>query len=163
MVKNWKFETAVALVLKNEGGISADKDDRGGFTKYGISSRFHPDVDIVNLTKDGAKEIYWAKYWAPNKYASIKNESLAAKVMDLAVVCGPHRANRWLKMACNECGAGIVADGKIGPWTLSAVNDRDPVRLMVLFLRYARAYFEKIATGRQKKFLHGWLNRVFSI
>jgi lysozyme family protein len=57
------FERALAFTLRWEGGLSQDPDDPGGTTKYGISARAHPEVDVRNLTLEDAKEIYRKEYW----------------------------------------------------------------------------------------------------
>ena len=53
-----EFDEIIEVVLHHEGGYVNDPDDPGGETNFGIAKRSHPDVDIANLTKDGAKEIY---------------------------------------------------------------------------------------------------------
>ena len=50
------FNNIIEVVLKHEGGYVNDPKDLGGETKYGITKRFYPDVDIKNLTKEKAKE-----------------------------------------------------------------------------------------------------------
>lgn len=57
------FEKAVAFVLKHEGGYINDPRDPGGETKYGISKRAYPALDIKNLTEEQAKAIYRLDYW----------------------------------------------------------------------------------------------------
>jgi hypothetical protein len=57
------FNEAVEFVLRWEGGYVNDPNDPGGETKYGISKRAHPDLDIKNLTLDEAKNIYYNDYW----------------------------------------------------------------------------------------------------
>ena len=57
------FETALKFVLKWEGGYSNDPNDPGGETKYGISKRSYPELDISKLTLKQAKEIYYQNYW----------------------------------------------------------------------------------------------------
>jgi len=57
------FEMAIKFVLKWEGGYSFDKNDPGGETKYGISKKSYPTLDIKNLTLEKAKEIYYQNYW----------------------------------------------------------------------------------------------------
>ena len=47
-----RFEEAIKVILKHEGGYSNDKDDPGGATDYGISLRFLQDHDI-DLNGDG--------------------------------------------------------------------------------------------------------------
>jgi lysozyme family protein len=50
-----KFDKAFQEIIAIEGGLVNDKNDRGGLTKYGISQKAFPKVDIRNLTIDGAK------------------------------------------------------------------------------------------------------------
>lgn len=71
------FELAMRLVLEAEGvKLTADGQldqtaknptgyvvDAGGPTRFGISKNANPDVDIENLTLDGAKKLYRARYW----------------------------------------------------------------------------------------------------
>lgn len=45
------------------GGYTNDPVDPGGETKWGISKQANPTVDIKNLTRDQAVEIYKTKYW----------------------------------------------------------------------------------------------------
>lgn len=59
------FEKAFTFVMKWEGGYVCDKDDPGGETKFGISKRAHPDLDVKNLTEEEAKKIYFNEYWKP--------------------------------------------------------------------------------------------------
>jgi hypothetical protein len=60
------FHHAMVHVFEHEGGYSNDPDDPGGETNYGISKRYHPNVDIKNLTKEDAQTIYLTEYWLPN-------------------------------------------------------------------------------------------------
>ena len=57
------FNKAVEKVLKFEGVLSNDKYDAGGLTKYGISKRMYPSLDIANLTQEQAVAIYKRDYW----------------------------------------------------------------------------------------------------
>lgn len=57
------FPQAVALVVGIEAGYDNNPADPGGETKYGISKRAYPDVDIANLTLEQAQAIYQRDYW----------------------------------------------------------------------------------------------------
>lgn len=46
-----------------EGGYTPGEGDPGGRTKYGISQRAYPDLDIDELTWDEAQAIYRRDYW----------------------------------------------------------------------------------------------------
>ncbi len=57
------FDSAFAIVVGLEGGYVSDPKDPGGETKWGISKRAYPDLDIANLTLEEAKAIYQRDYW----------------------------------------------------------------------------------------------------
>ena len=61
-----KFDDIIEVVLEHEGGYVHDPKDLGGETNFGIAKRFYPDVDIKNLTKEQAKQIYKKDYWDKN-------------------------------------------------------------------------------------------------
>lgn len=52
-------------LLVVEGGYVNDPNDPGGETKYGISKRSYPHVDIKNLTEDDARKIFVEDYFNP--------------------------------------------------------------------------------------------------
>lgn len=85
------WPAAIEFVLIHEGGLSIDPDDPGGTTKYGISQKAHPKLDILNLSRDQAENIYHAEYWN-----AINADSLPWPmdliVFDTAVNCGKGRA-----------------------------------------------------------------------
>lgn len=82
MMTTPQFDDAFKLVVGEEGNYSNDPRDAGGETKYGISKRAYPHLDIANLTLDQAKEIYWTDYWSP-----LMRFRLADKFMFLAFEC----------------------------------------------------------------------------
>ena len=59
------FDSAFQIVVGLEGGYVDDPNDPGGATKYGISQRAYPDLQISTLTLDQAKAIYLRDYWTP--------------------------------------------------------------------------------------------------
>jgi lysozyme family protein len=60
-------DKSIALLFRLEGLESDDKKDKGGFTKYGIAQKYHPDINVPQLTKEQAKDIYLKEYWIPSK------------------------------------------------------------------------------------------------
>ena len=88
-----------------EGGsrVTNDPDDPGGLTKYGLSQKYNPDLDIATLTEAQAKEIYKERYWdkvngdeLPYPYDLI--------VADTAVNLGVHLALRFKEMCSSPEG-----------------------------------------------------------
>ena len=86
-----EFLIAVQSVLADEGGDSSNPADAGGATRFGISARAHPGVDIATLTRDGAVKIYWDEWWLRFGFAQLP-AAVAAKTFDLAVNMGASNA-----------------------------------------------------------------------
>lgn len=83
-----QFEQAVAFTLSWEGGYA---EDSGGPTKYGISQRSYPTLDIKNLTLDQAKAIYYEDYWLKSK-AYLEDYPAFIMRFDIAVLMGVNRS-----------------------------------------------------------------------
>lgn len=159
-----KFERAVARVLENECGYTNDPYDSGGETKYGISKRSYPNLDIRNLTLDGAKLIYYRDFWEPQKYKDFDSDELAEKVFDLAVNMGSARANELLQRALRAVGNPVKEDGIIGKITLTAINASNEKALLAALKSEAAGYYRSIVTknSNQSRFINGWLNRAYA-
>ncbi len=155
------FNKAFAFVMKNEGGYSNDASDAGGETKFGISKRSYPDIDIAHLTEEQATEIYERDFWAP--YASFPDR-IATKVFDLAVNMGHRQAVLILQRVLRCCGAlNVKDDGILGPVTRSAVQVAHQDLLMVALRSEAAGVYRLLAAKNpsQQKFLNGWLKRSY--
>jgi len=153
------FEAAFRHLLELEGGYSDDPDDRGGQTKYGISKRAHPDVDIPNLTLGQAKAIYWQSYWCANHCDKL-SEPLALALFDGVV---NHRAKVARKLL--QLALSVNPDGILGPVTLSTAASADCKRVIArYFAGRANLYREIIAANSsQAKFAYGWFKRLFKV
>ena len=68
------FNEIIEQVLEHEGGYVNDPKDLGGETKYGITKRFYPGVNIKELTKEKAKQIYKDDYWDKNRIEEVPQE-----------------------------------------------------------------------------------------
>lgn len=152
------FDTAIAQLMQHEGGYINDPDDPGGETKYGISARVYPDLDIKRLEMSDAIAIYRRDYWIAPKISCIDDPALAVKIFDLGVNIGTGHAARILQMAANLFGAALMVDGQIGEKTLAWVNHyRHPEALLMAVRVFAGNYY--ISLDRPK-YLAGWLRRL---
>ena len=148
------------VVLKSEGGYVDDPNDRGGETKYGISKRSHPEVDIKTLTIDGALDIYRRLYWLPCKAEKLMPE-LRYQYFDFVINAGQGNAVKVLQKACNgklKQSDKIAVDGQIGPMTIKASNKLEESRLKA----YKLLYYADIVLNNptQEKYWYGWYRRV---
>ena len=157
-----KFDKIIKVVLKHEGGYVNDPDDPGGETNFGIAKRSHPDVDIVNLTKEGAKEIYKKVYWDKNKVDDLP-DNLKHIFFDMCVNMGRGTAVKVLQGAINNKGGNLVVDGGFGSGTSFALAKYTPELARVRAFR-VRYYVE---LGNRKpdleKFYFGWFRRALEV
>ena len=161
------FERAVAETLKREGGYVADPDDPGGETKFGISKRSYPDLNIKRLSEDDAKEIYRRDFWERYGYGRIAEQMIAAKVFDLAVNMGPRTAHKVAQRALRAIEHTVIEDGVLGPKTLAALEAAAKANAdaLVAALRSEAGgqYRLLVAINAWKiKYLRGWLTRAYS-
>ena len=158
-----KFEKAFKYTITNEGVYANDHDDIGGETKYGISKRSYPNLDIKNLTLEEAKKIYFCDYWLKGKFEQIADENIATQLFDLSTNLGIKAETIVLQRALRSVGINVQEDGLLGSVTLSATNNADPNALLAAIKSEAAGYYRLIAAKnpQQQKFLSGWLSRAY--
>ena len=166
------FEEIIEVVLHHEGGFTDDPKDPGnwtggkegvgelGGTKYGISVKSFPDVDIKNLTKAEATLIYKTEYWDKNKVESLPEE-LWHIYFDCCVNMGKSRAVKILQQAANGKGAGLKVDGGLGPMTIGALKGVELERVRA----YRIKYYADLVTRKPdlEKFYFGWFRRGLEV
>ena len=159
------FDSIIGTILKHEGGYVDHKDDRGGETNFGIASKYHPDVDIKNLTLQGAKDIYYQKYWL--KYRVNEYPPKYQKIMfDMIVNMGNSRAVKIFQNALNHKKPKkrpLKVDGVLGKRTLKAANTYYCEVERIQMFR-AKFYFDIIRRNpSQKVFMYGWFKRAIQV
>lgn len=130
------FETAVQIILKHEGGYVNDPADPGGETKYGISKRSYPKINIKTLSKAAAIEIYRNDYW---EAAECDKAAKYFKLMifDTAVNCGVSTAINFYE----NCTS-------LSHYTVKRISR---------YLNLCRR------NSSLRKFLYGWINRTIDV
>lgn len=157
-----KFDRVMEFTLRWEGGYNNIPEDPGGETNFGIAKRSNPNVDIRNLTEEGAKEIYREKYWNKIKGDSLP-EPIALAVMDYAVNSGVPRASRTLQRTI-----GAKSDGIIGPVTLRKMQEyicsKGVVATAQEIVITRSDFLSDLVKRRQELavFLKGWMRRTHS-
>ncbi len=154
------FNEIIEHVLKHEGGYVNDPKDLGGETKYGITKRFYPDLDIKNLTIEQATEIYKKDYWDKNKVESLP-QNLWHIYFDMCVNMGKRTAVKVLQRAAVNRGRDIEVDGGLGPATIGALKGVELDRVRAFRVKY---YVDLItARPEQEKFYLGWFRRATEV
>lgn len=57
------LEKALITLFRKEGGCGTIKNDPGGYTCYGVTSRYFPQVKNPGFSRADAEEIYYQNYW----------------------------------------------------------------------------------------------------
>lgn len=148
------FDDAFERLLGHEGGYSNDARDPGGETKYGISKRAYPHLDIASLTVDDCKAIYKRDYWGPAGCDAVAG-AVKFDLFDMAVNSGVKTAVKTLQRA-----VGAVDDGILGPRTLQAVQSMPAGRLLARFNGYRLEMLASLPTW--PAFSRGWARRIAS-
>lgn len=155
-----RFKIFFTRLMKYEGGgkLVNDASDPGGLTKYGISARSHPGVDIAGLTEQGAKELYHSEYYKPLLIDEIEDERAAWQLFDFAVNAGKYRAVKTIQKII-----GTATDGEMGPITLKFIKGYKSEYPLYIVYRAERMkhYFALCDKNNSLlKFLKGWLIRT---
>lgn len=155
------FYQIIKKVIEHEGGYVNDPKDAGGETKYGITKRWYPEIDIKNLTLDDAIDIYYDDYWKPSK-ANDLPEEIRATYFDMVVNMGQHQAVKILQDAINSNKrAKIAVDGNIGPVTIKHSYKLKKQRLQAYRCKFYSRLVEK--KPDQERFYYGWFKRAIEV
>ena len=162
------FDEAFELLMKLEGETYTEID--GSPTKYGISQRTFPSIDIKNLTKKEAKKIYRYYFWllVCDKVARVSAE-LGVVYFTVIVHMGYRMAGRCLQDAINGLNKlyrrkEIAVDGIVGPITMSFIKIYGERLIPSLLAEVTKRYiFFANSTKKNRRFLHGWLHRSMRV
>lgn len=146
------FEQAFDRLLGHEGGYVNDPADPGGETNWGISKRSYPAVDIKNLTRQGAMQIYMKDFWQPLGDA---HPAVKFQIFDFAVNGGLSVAVRKLQSA-----VGVADDGHWGPTSAAAMVAMDLNDILMRFNAYRIKFYTSLNSETRARYLAGWVNRV---
>jgi lysozyme family protein len=156
------FKEAVKIILKHEGGYVNDKDDPGGETKFGISKKAFPYLNIKEITIQDAEDIYYEHYWKKAKCDKLP-EKLQLIFFDMVVNMGKSRAVKILQEAITAKGVKTDIDGGIGPKTIgnSIKSGLEPKRLR----SYRVKYYALLVTKKPTlgKYWYGWYTRATAV
>ena len=163
------FDEAFLKVIGNEGGYVNDSLDRGGETKYGISKKSYPNVDIKSLSLEEAKNLYYVGYWNTKRgNLSFLPDAVAIELFDTSVNMGSDTARRMLQKSLNLLNRvetrydDLKVDGWLGSTTFKAVAlvNEDELLKVLNGLQFNR-YLEIVENNHsQERFFAGWIKRT---
>ncbi len=160
------FNKAVKEVLKHEGKVSNDAHDPGGYTNYGISTRFAKEhclnISVEDLTQDQAIEIYKKYFWIPYYFDDLTVESVVCKIFDTAVNIGPMPAIKIAQRVITKFYPSFQVDGIIGEDTANVLNHISDTFFLSNYREYLVHYYHSLVIHNPnlQKFLNGWISRA---
>ncbi len=170
MHNNKKFLYCFEKVVGLEGGYVNDSYDTGGETKWGISKRAFPHLDIKNLTLDDAKRIYYKKYYATAfmNLEKVSNKELCLELFESAVLMGVKTVAQNLQKTLNYLNSNerlyddLRVDGWIGDKSFEALKCVDSKLVIKVLngLQFNRLVKIVQRDKSQERFFKGWLKRV---
>lgn len=147
------YTIAINRVLGLEGGYTPGlAGDPGGETNWGISKHSFPNIDIKNLTRAGAIQIYYSSFWTAIN-AEKMAPALAYQALDFAVNSGPETSIRKLQVAL-----GVADDGQWGAVT-QAASDAAPVAKVIKRFLAERLDFMR-SLSNWPNFSKDWAGRI---
>ena len=174
-----KFEKAVKLILKHEGGYVNDPVDPGGATNYGISLRFLKgtgDLDLGDIDGDGdidkrdikkmkveeATKIYKRYWWDKYNYEKINSAEVGTKIFDMSVNMGGKQAHKLAQRACNDLGSHLADDGVLGPLSFHEINSYETEEMVEALRKRHRGFYEYLIKKKPQfeKYRRGWMRRA---
>jgi lysozyme family protein len=100
-----KFEEVITNLIIN-GTLNSTYG-----TKYGISRKSYPSLNIEDLTLQEAKFLYYRDYWLPQLYGYINSTEIAEIVFSLVMDIGTYNAHIILQRALNVLGVPVKENG----------------------------------------------------
>ena len=158
-----EFTKAVEHLLKIEGGYVNDPNDAGGETKYGISKRQYPHLNIADLTHEAAIAIYFKDYWLAYSCHKLPTV-LAIFLFDSVVNHRPKTAVMFLQQSLKCSVDGIIGKETIFYATRTTNQDFLKEKLKEC-LAYRADFYHDLCVDKpsQERFYMGWLRRLFSL
>ncbi len=187
------FDISYAKTMAIEGEYVNNPNDNGGETYAGIARKFWPkwsgwaiidnikakvgtkassinaEAKIDSALQSLVKSFYKTNFWDVNKLDQVNVQAIADEIFDTGVNMGVVVAAKMLQQALNLCNkngqsySDIAEDGKIGPATLSVLNNK-AVPLVIfntLNLLQAERYLDIMRSNKsQEIFWTGWLKRI---
>lgn len=120
-------------------------------SKYVLTKKYYPQLDIKNLTKEIAYPIIKRDYWERIKATNF-NSNIRFILFDTSINQGQPTAIKMIQRL-----GGVTQDGRVGAQTLAAAMTLTPEQIRD---ERISMYKELAKKPKYKKYLEGWVNRV---
>jgi lysozyme family protein len=182
------FDDCFKYILRLEGGYVDNKNDSGGATNFGISTKYLKSIiqkrtqydefndvldrieipitkeTIKNIDIEDARLIYLYDWWIRCNIEPLGNLLLCRKVFSACINIGEKKAVKLLQESINSLFTDfkVDEDGKIGNQTVTAVSKIDKEALIDIYVLNLCEFYKNLSKEKKQfsGFLKGWLNRA---
>lgn len=160
------FKDATAKLILAEGKTETnDPHDHGRDSKYGISQRAYPSINISELTESEALDIYERDFWKKYSLDSVNSQEIATQFLLLLVNMNPEEAIKIMQTAINSCSdlsPPLIVDGHLGFLTMNSINSCESLQLSDRIRIEAITFYLKRTDedSSQRGFLRSWVRRA---
>lgn len=150
------FDLIFDRVVGHEQGYVNNPKDPGGETKWGISKRSYPRLNIKNLTREGARDVYREDFWNRingDRLIERGFDGVSFQLMDFALHSGIETAVRYLQRAC-----GVADDGHWGPISQKALERKSETDLIMLLNSERLDFMTRLSNWPDAS--RGWARRI---
>lgn len=158
------FNKAYLKLYPHEKGYQNNENDLGGETKYGISKKQYPNLDIADLSEEQAIEILKKDYWDHYDLSTLNSQDLSNALFIMYVNAPPLSVAMSLQLAIHDCGVSqINIDGILGSQTIILANSINPNDWLVSnFKLKSLQYYLGVVDSNisQLQNLRSWLRRT---
>lgn len=149
------FEKALVQNFRVEGECGKHQNDAGGYTCYGLASRFNPDINFRTLTRAKAEDIIHDRYYVAQN-VHLLPDSVRGDVFRINFNAGSQRGTKRLQKIL-----GLKQTGTIDDTLINAVHNYKG-NLHNAFWDDVRNYYVEIVRKKPKRktFLKGWMRSV---
>ena len=146
------FNNCFDRLIGHEGGYVNDPNDPGGETKWGVSKRSYPHLDIPQLTREHAKEIYKKDFWDAVQAEKLPM-AVTYQLFDFAVNSGPDTAIRYF-----QTSIGVAADGDFGAYSQRVAASKSESDLIMGILAARLDFMTRLKNWPNHG--KGWARRI---
>ena len=143
------FEKAMITKFRTEGGCGEHPDDPGGYTCFGVSSKFFPTVKNPGFSRANAEDIAYNSFWKKHNIDKLPDAISGDVFMALWGTGSKKNSIGLLQEILGLKNTGVIDDA-----TISAAKNYTGSDLRTRFLDRREAQFRQ----GNKTFRRGWLN-----
>ena len=138
--------------LLDREGSALVREPSGGWSRYGVTQRAFPGVDVAHLSRAEAGRLL-----STYKIPGIHNPALAEKVWDMNVNLGRSGSAKVIQRALGD----VAQDGAWGPETVASLNRQSP-QFMIRIISEQESHYSSQAKRNPKLalYLKGWVARA---